>query len=70
MKIKIDADGILWIERAGVLKEQFCPFDPGDGDDKCVMCGDWCPLFGEPFDGGLTICQGRTLRGEIADERR
>ena len=42
MKIKIDEDGWLWLERAGEMKSQFC------FHDGVVQCGDWCPAFGEP----------------------
>lgn len=42
MKAKIDKDGFLYIERAGVMKRQHCPYV----DEQ--ICGDWCPLFGEP----------------------
>ena len=34
MKIKIDKRGYLWIERAGKLKAQHCPFQTD------VYCGD------------------------------
>ena len=43
MKIKIDEDGWLWLERAGKMKSQFCIHCDGD------RCGDWCPAFGEPY---------------------
>ena len=36
-------NGKLYIERRGKMIEQFCPFTY-NGD----ICGDWCPLFGEP----------------------
>jgi len=45
VKLKIANDGGLWLERAGVLKKQYCPFNPEN--DICRGCGDWCPLFGE-----------------------
>lgn len=44
MKIKIDKYGHLWLERAGVMRQQFCPYMP----TAAGTCGDWCPLFGEP----------------------
>ncbi len=44
MKAKIDNDGILFMERAGIMKKQFCPWTT-DG----ATCGDWCPKFIEPF---------------------
>ena len=61
MNGKIDASGFLWIERAGVMKKQRCPFNSSvnpilstmSGQIKEIKagvsyCGDWCPLFGEP----------------------
>lgn len=66
MKILIDQDGELWLERKGAMKVQECPYKHGTRGE---LCGDQCPLFGEPFDGGIVICGGRTLRGDIIDER-
>ena len=43
MKIKIDNNGWLWIERAGKFKAQGCSHG-----NEWVPCGDWCPKFGEP----------------------
>jgi hypothetical protein len=58
------------------LKDQVCPFDQGTG----VNCGDWCPLFGEPFrlpdmpgvweTATLRICDGRQLRFGVLEDRR
>ena len=79
MKGKIDEDGNLYIERAGKMKQQFCPFD-------VKPCGDWCPLFGEPMDntmswttvdghiGGhktteLELCRKKLYFDEFTDER-
>ena len=42
MKGRIDICGNLYIERA-VMKAQFCPVQ------RLYKCGDWCPLFGEPY---------------------
>ena len=39
MKLKIDENGYLYIERAGKMREQVCPYGCGRG------CGDWCPHF-------------------------
>ena len=72
MKIKIDEKGHLWIERKGKMKDQFCPYD-----SDMSHCGDWCPLFEEPFlDKGnkcmvLTICQNHfiTPPADFVDER-
>ena len=51
MKIQIDENGWLLLERAGGLKNQYCPKQPEDS-----YCGDWCPLFGEPELKGNIIC--------------
>lgn len=40
MKAKINKNGFLSLERAGLLKEQACPYTQAEGH-----CGDWCPLF-------------------------
>jgi len=42
MNIKINKLGNLEIERAGKFKVQYCPHS------ATMLCGDWCPLFGEP----------------------
>ena len=42
MKIKISNKGVLYLDRGGELKPQFCPFDKTES-----FCGDWCPLFDE-----------------------
>ena len=72
MKIKIDKDGQLAIERAGKFKGQGCPHD-NDG----AKCGDWCPKFEEPILGVdpevndfMVICEDKALSGEIIDERK
>lgn len=83
MKGKIDRAGCLYIERAGKVKKQRCPFygvteefpDPAE-------CGDWCPLFGEPMretyidDYGknksrivLALCHKTHEFNEFTDER-
>ncbi len=54
MKVKINKEGILEIERNGEFKSQFCPFIMTSIGDM-VNCGDWCPLFGEPELLGHTI---------------
>ncbi len=85
MKIKINKDGSLEIERAGRGRKQYCPFVL-----EAVDCGDWCPLFGEPEiftkekfnqdrDGDTTVNLVTTisridlchitLEGEITDKR-
>ena len=45
MKGHITTDGYLSIFRGEKYVPQICPFG---GDDS--MCGDHCPLFGEPSD--------------------
>lgn len=73
MKIKITEDGCLELERKGYMRLQHCPFYLNSVQVKC--CGDWCPLFGEPVEENnsersyLTICNNKTLCGEITDER-
>lgn len=42
MKIKIDTDGFLHVDRNGFMKRQRCPYSVD------MPCGDWCPLFVEP----------------------
>lgn len=55
MKVKFDKSGVLFIERAGRMVEQFCPH----GQFK--NCCHHCPLLGEPFVGkdhtmNLVLC--------------
>jgi hypothetical protein len=79
MKGTIDREGTLFIERAGKMKGQSCPFSI-----SMEWCGDWCPLFGEPenynelglkFEGVRTgiwirLCQSSCLIFEsLKDER-
>ena len=42
MKGKIWIDGHLMILRGREMSPQNCPYAP-------ATCGDWCPLFGEPY---------------------
>jgi hypothetical protein len=42
MKIKIDYEGFLWIQRGTNFSTVHCPIM----ENK--LCGDWCALFGEP----------------------
>lgn len=74
MKIEIDEEGHLLLERGGEMKSQFCPYQPR----SLVQCGDWCPLFGEPdifFNGSndyfeLTICHKKLkCRKDFTDRR-
>lgn len=75
MKIKIDKLGYLNIERAGKMAAQDCPATH-------ARCGDWCPLFGEPYRWGgengpdtvmrIELCGGKTLicaPADFTDER-
>jgi hypothetical protein len=73
MKGKIDENGWLWIERAGEMKAQECPCAP-----ESSRCGDWCPLFGEPYRytlekgtpaTAIDICQAVLVFEEFEDER-
>lgn len=74
MEIKIDKQGNLWIKRGGEWKKQYCPSTYDQPE-----CGDWCPLFGEPFSldekiagdknqSTLPLCQIELI-GKITDER-
>jgi hypothetical protein len=49
MKVKIDVQGYLQIDRVGEFKYQFCPFSDRNQSysEERVPCGDWCPLFGQ-----------------------
>jgi hypothetical protein len=65
MKIKIDKDGYLWIERAGKMKKQFCPYDSiNEG-----YCGDWCPLFDDSDRKYLCLCNNSFPTTVAVDER-
>lgn len=69
MKIEIDNEGFLCLERGGVLKEQYCPHCHGVMD----QCGDWCPLFSEPFKNGyqdqivIHLCNGKSITQKWED---
>jgi len=82
MKGKIDKYGALYIERAGKMKDQLCPYISECGSP--IACGDECPLFGEPkptMDIGLygrsektgqttiEICHRDLIFDEFTDER-
>ena len=47
MKIEIDENGVLKLERAGKMKHVYCPYVQPTQDTACG-CGDWCALFSEP----------------------
>jgi hypothetical protein len=75
MKIKINKEGNLEIDRKGQWKQQNCPFAEA-GEAYCAdPCGGWCPLFEEPVITGycfqLALCR-KTYKGLIenfTDER-
>lgn len=61
MKIKIDKNGTLLIERKGFnksvgeFKAAQCPFSAAQivvatAGSNTWNCGDWCPLFGEIYE--------------------
>lgn len=81
MKGKLNAQGILHIERAGYMLSQVCPYN-NPSNEPLIRCGHYCPLFGEPyvdtFDDDycypygtcLEICGNRRLNfTEFTDER-
>jgi len=85
MKAKINKSGFLEIKRKGKYKLQFCPFTfSSDFSAENRVCGDWCPLFGEPesillFDSiegktkqvwQLQLCHKTLQFEEIIDERK
>lgn len=55
MKIKIDENGHLWLERAGKMRKVKCPKDhyieysgmPTSKTYKHWECGDWCALWSD-----------------------
>lgn len=57
---QLDRNGLLIVEREGVMIEMCCPFGntPNVQGENGVFwthpamkrCGDWCPLFGEPLN--------------------
>ena len=62
MKIVIDVNGYLHLERAGDMNLQICPFD---NRVAVSPCGHWCPMFTEPEDTGdytlLRLCNTNLL---------
>lgn len=80
MKGKINQLGNLCIERAGKMRDQYCPY--ARGSDFEYRCCDSCPLFGEPrteFVSGIKTgnieielsCHGLRLSfDEFVDERK
>lgn len=55
MRIEINKEGHLLLERGGKMKPQHCPMTRTANQyaiamsDKLEHCGDWCPLFREPY---------------------
>ena len=74
MKARIDANGTLEIERAGVGIKQFCPWNEGD-DGTPRQCGGWCPLFeelGDAFAGQVLhlCCSGESTYHDVTADAR
>jgi hypothetical protein len=79
MNGKISKESELHIERNGVMKPQFCPYNPYGlrSDNGMTACGDWCPLFGDPrpehgtASAILDLCNHKQLFfDEFVDERK
>ena len=51
--------GYFEIRRGAEFAPQYCPFDQSQ---QSATCGDWCPLFGEPYK---MVGQGRTSTLQI-----
>jgi len=82
MKAKINRVGCLFVERAGEMRIQFCPF-ASKTEGAPDVCGDWCPAFREPEQQRswsndstyprfvLSLCNaaGDLFFDEIEDER-
>jgi hypothetical protein len=69
MKVKINFNGGLEIERKGQWKEQFCPFGETSEQFGPDACGDWCPLFDAvvtDYVYQIALCR-KTYRGDAAD---
>ena len=50
MKGKIWIDGHLMILRGREMSPQYCPYAQRHTlQNYDIPCGDWCPLFGEPY---------------------
>lgn len=78
MKIKIDKSGYLWLERAGKMKQVWCPEDHYvEGWPSQWPCGDWCALFNDspfcddPVEHSVKLCKTNYLIAEedFTDER-
>lgn len=69
----ITKNGLLQINRGGTMRQQYCPYHPAG-----LECGDWCPLFHEPYtmkeEGrkivNLWLCNNRCFKlQKLIDER-
>jgi hypothetical protein len=60
MKVKISEEGLLYMERAGQMKPQYCPYSQ-DPARNGSMCGDWCPLFGAPENNPVITRDAPTM---------
>ncbi len=63
MSGRIDREGMLFLNRNGVLVQQVCPHS-----SPSVGCGDWCPRFQEPKNNAVVICGDTMLMG-VVDKR-
>lgn len=76
MKIKIDKNGYLCLERAGKMKQVWCPEDHYvEGWPSQWPCGDWCSLFREEWDSRVAevfLCKAHyhCAKEDFIDERR
>jgi hypothetical protein len=68
MKIRINKNGYLEIERIGKWKRVLCPLDSIRADTACSTCGDWCALFGEPEESPVFFeSDGTSGTGELVE---
>lgn len=68
MKGKIDKYGHLYIIRVRAEIAQFCPLHDNDLDGRLHVCGDWCPLFGEPYTERVDPTNGLDRRMEATGQ--
>ncbi len=72
MNGKINKYGALEFERGSLMKKQYCPLK----NIECE-CGDWCPLFAEPYrilntqlgKFELQLCNQTLYFDQLTDER-
>jgi hypothetical protein len=76
MKIRLDKNGHLWLERAGKMKQVECPYSYNHYmDDFRALCGDWCAKFREnsnhPIYKNIEVCGTNTpyIIEDFTDER-